>query len=508
MNKYKTIILDVIIVLLILVPTVFLRFYDLGYSDYIGDEQKSFLRLATDQNIFQFFMEQRKGPMQFIVSSIPYAITGDYRNEFAQRSIFSFLSVLSIVVFYFMVKKMTESRTAAFVASCLLSFNGFIVGFGRISQYQNINLLFSFLSIYYIIDLRYQTRHLLKSALLSLIFFIVSFLAHWDAVYIIPVLLVYVVLFLRRPDVDRVTKISIFKNIFIWATILLLPYMLPYVYSQMFNSANQAYFKRRVETGFFDIGYFKFLIDLYNPYITFSLVSVLACLGLLNYKKSWILVIWFVPTFLIFLFFFRKPGTHIYNFVIPAIILAGLGIALIVRFLPKYLKFIPIAALLPVFGFLVFQSYFIFIEHSREYPWEQKRMWDYIEDHGLEYLIPHTFMHDILKDTTPKYTLEQKLPLFGFPHKRYWNEINEFVNQQNAINNESFGYITNEDKSVSEWYMDAKYINEYGFYAVGVKRPTNFIQDYSFPHYGSRKKTVMEFGEPETLVKIYRVEPK
>ena len=83
--------------------TVFTRFYNLGYSDYIGDEHKAFIELSEGQSTHDFFMSRRKGPMQFLVAHIPYLITGDFRNELAQRIPFSIISVASILVFYFVV---------------------------------------------------------------------------------------------------------------------------------------------------------------------------------------------------------------------------------------------------------------------------------------------------------------------------------------------------------------------------------------------------------------------
>jgi hypothetical protein len=106
--------------------------------------------------------------------------------------------------------------------------------------------------------------------------------------------------------------------------------------------------------------------------------------------------------------------------------------------------------------------------------------------------------------TTPEYTIYYNAPLFGFPHSRGWNEINDFINAQNVSRGEAFGYQTNEAKTISEWYMDAGY-GEGGFYAVGIKWPVSFVNDMKFTQYG-RKEIVHEVvKDGEVIVRIYRV---
>lgn len=55
-----------------------------------------------------------------------------------------------------------------------------------------------------------------------------------------------------------------------------------------------------------------------------------------------------------------------------------------------------------------------------------------------------------IREIKPEYMRESYIPLFGFTHHRYWNEVNDLVNKLNQTNNEKFKYITNEDKSIGE----------------------------------------------------------
>ena len=200
---------EYLFILIFLVGSCYLRFKDLGYSDYIGDEHKAFLEVPEGQSTWDFFMSQRKGPMQFLVSHIPYSITGDFRNELAQRLPFSIISVLSVLIFYSLVKKLTKGDLIAFISTFLFMVNGFIVGFGRIAQYQNLNLLFSFLALYFYIDLIENKEELVKSSLLGTLFWCFSILSHWDAVFILPVVVIIFIKYLVRKDLEVASKIKI-----------------------------------------------------------------------------------------------------------------------------------------------------------------------------------------------------------------------------------------------------------------------------------------------------------
>jgi len=139
-NKHKT---DILIIILLTALSAPLRFINLGYSEFQDDEKKAYIRLAKDQTVTDFLLQQRKGPMQFLATYIPYSITGDYRNELAGRLPFTLINTASVIVLYLLLKKLTKSRMASVFGAVLYMTNGFIVGFSRIAQYQNLNLFFS-----------------------------------------------------------------------------------------------------------------------------------------------------------------------------------------------------------------------------------------------------------------------------------------------------------------------------------------------------------------------------
>jgi len=412
---------EILFVSTILTISIFTRFSQLGYSDYIGDEHKAFIELKKDQTIPDFFMSRRKGPMQFIVSHIPYLITGDFTNEFAQRIPFSIISVLSMLVFYSFVKKITKNMYVSFLATFLLTINGFIVGFGRIAQYQNLNLLFSFLALFFYIDLLEEDnkKFLLRSSLLGTLFWCLSILSHWDAVFIFPVVVIVFYKFLKSRKLDRKFKQKLVAGNFLLGCLLLLPFLLPYINYQTNNPENIQYFERRLEFGHVNYTRYKLLTDLYNPFVTFYLLFTLGLLGIFLIRKSYFFSAWFIFSYTAFELFVRKPGTHIYNFIIPLTILSAISICTIYKTLPRCLKKMWVGFIAIIFAFLFYQTHYIFINHQKEYPWEQKVLYDFtkLEDGLYDKKKVKAWDRVYHKIITPKYTIEQKTSIWFCPQK-------------------------------------------------------------------------------------------
>jgi hypothetical protein len=480
---------EVYVILVLAVAAIFLRFTNLGYSDYISDEPGTFLYRGTPERYavspLKFLLQQKKGPIQVFVGMLPYSIVGNYNNELAQRIPFALYSVLAIIIFYKAISKLTKNRLAGFLAAALLMVNGFIVAFGRVAQYQNLNMFFSFAALYFYSELLISSKKLIKNTLLGTLMFSISLLSHWDAVYILPVVIFIFVKFLLNPAFSKKYKVRILLYNFLLGCLLLLPFLSPYVAEYLGSLQNQEYFSRRVglrDTFDMESASSRFL--LYNPFFTYQFYVVCGLLGILFDLGAFTL--WFGFCFIVYKFFIHHSGTHIYNLVIPAIVLSAVGISGIVRLLPRFVKILPVLVALGFIGFFYYQSWLLFVDHTKEYPWEQEIIWKY---------------------ETREYTHEDVLTnKIGFPLKRNWREISDFVNEQNKLNGEDFGYITNEDKGLAGFYMDVPYRDHSGFYAIGIKRPLSFANDYKFPQIRG-KHTIKKFEiSGENMVQIYRVE--
>jgi len=503
-SNNKGVLLLIIILIALSTP---LRFTNLGYSDYHGDEFKSFLSLSPGENIWNFLLSQRKGPVQFLVSYIPYLFTHDFKNQFAQRFPFSLASCLSVIFFFLFVMNITKSKAMAFFASLFYITNGFISGFGRISQYQNLNLLFSFISLWlfsYLAKYPLSDKKSVKHTLLGTVFWCLSVLSHWDAVLIAPIVIYFIVKSFILSGKEKIQGIKKLLLCVVLGMTLVLPFFIPYAVKFKEIQKNQDYASRRIgiDIGYSKIPLYKSLTELYNPFLTIPLLVGAGLIGVLNMKKSIPILIWFIVVFGFFEFFVRNPGTHFYNFLLPLTILAGIGIGTLFN-LHKITRYILIIPILGAFAFLYYQTYILFVDHSKEYPFEFKTVLKVPYEKAKGGYLVNLVAPEIL-EPKPDYMRGSYIPLFGFPHKRFWIEINDFVNSQNSTLNEELKYITNEDKSISDRYMDTKYGLGGSFYAVGIKRPMNFVVDYKISNYASKKLVHTIDLNGETVVFIYK----
>jgi hypothetical protein len=479
--------LTVITIVTLVIAAGFIRFNHLGYHEFQDDEKKALIRLEENQSTFEFFMQQRKGPIQWFVAQIPLLITDNPRNEFAQRFPFTLANLLSVLVFYFFIHKITKNKVAAFFSAMLFSVSGFMVGFSRISQYQSLNLFFSLLSLYFYFDMVGKKKNLLRSGILGTLFFCLSLLSHWDAVFILPAIVYFFVLYLKRTDVDKKEKkLFVLKNIFM-GLLILLPFLIPYTYNQLGIQKNVNYFNTRVGLSDYTFLEHKFIFDLYNPFFAFEIYITILLISLFFIKKNHWVFAWFILNLLLIRVFMAKPGTHIYNYLIPIMVISGIAINELMKKSKKLLFKVPVIAIMLLsISVLYYQSYMIFVDHSKEYPWDGKAIFN--------------------KEIDEYY--HKEVLTFGFPHFRNWKEVNKLV----AADPDNCSYISNEGKEISQFYMDTKYgviKNRKCYYIVVIKRPfistrqnTNFAQVVG-------KSPIYKYNKgEETLTKVYKVRNK
>ena len=487
---------EYIILLIIFSSTAFLRFQYLGYSDYIPDEPGAFLFYGktpeSNETAVRFLLNQRKGPLQFVISHIPYSLTGTFNNELAERIPFAIFNILSVVIFYKFVSQLTGNRLAGFVSAMLLSTNGFTVAFGRIAQYQSLNLFFSISALYL-----YSRTLLAKdspcegvSLYLAPAALGLSFLAHWDAVLILPIIIYFFIVFLLNKRVEKKCKLRIILINGILIGIVVLSFLVPYLINLLKNTGNLAYLQSRIGLReAFDHKGNLFTFLLYNPFYTLQLYAVLAFSGMLFLKKTYPVIIWTLLVFAYYTFLVHHAGTHIYNLLIPLIVLAGAGVGYIAKLLPKYSKSLSAVAITVPLVFFYYQSYIIFVDHKIEYPWEREI---------------------IMGKKTSKYTHENLTNnKIGFPHKRHWKEINAWISTENRKNKENLNFLSNEDKALSTYYMSTERKQDDKYYLIGIKQPYSFQNDWKMAQI-SNKKTIHtikdEYGT--VVVKIYFVNNK
>src|SRR3989304_8525788 len=103
---------ELIIIAVLLSVTVILRFPQLGYSHFYGDETKAIF-YNKSISITDFLLDQRKGPIQFVVTWVSENIVGGF-NEMYIRFPFALAGSFSVLVFYLLVKNLFGGREAVF----------------------------------------------------------------------------------------------------------------------------------------------------------------------------------------------------------------------------------------------------------------------------------------------------------------------------------------------------------------------------------------------------------
>jgi hypothetical protein len=133
---------------------------------------------------------------------------------------------------------------------------------------------------------------------------------------------------------------------------------------------------------------------------------------------------------------FKDSRTHAYTYLLPLMIVAGIGIDAMINWLHKVLRGktaqIAQAAVLGIFLIFSYVSYQIFIDRDPEYPWYPKQVLGMQFDGGF---VSGTF---------------------GFPYSREWRDIARWFEE---LPNENVMLVTNEKRQFVEFYLPSSVRN-------------------------------------------------
>jgi len=460
---------------IVFILSFLIRFIGLGFSHFYGDETKIFY-LDKTVPAFTFFMDQRKGPIQFIVVWIIEKFINGH-DELITRIPFALAGFLSVIAFYYLAKKLFNNNTIiALLSTILFSFNGFNIAFSRTIQYQSFLTFFGLLAVYLFMNKKY---------LLSAMFLGLSVLSHYDGLFfLIPLL--YLVLN------DKSIKIKEVLIKFLLPLILLVSlFYVPYFATGYFKDNTFNYVLKRFNGDTtFSRNYSFFTFNFYNPYYVFFIFFVLPILLLaMNFPISKLLGkeeksiniirmlnLWFLIPFVLFQFFMSNPGTHIHNYFIPFYLLIGFTIYGIYHYIKNtYLKTFYSIFITLSFVFLIGTLFYIFIpQFNSGYPWNVAK---------------YSAIHS-------KY----QLFIYGFPYYRNWEEIRIYFK---TLDSRVEGVFTNDGDTIAQYYLrDFNYTrpgsNFYPQYYIDIKNNQEFV-DYK--GYGSITKE--EFYSNYTEVKRF-----
>ena len=449
-NKHR--VLEFLPLILLILGLFWLRFTNLGYSDYQGDEIKALYLPATGQSFTDFLLAQRKGPTQFVITYLMGFIDPSYQNQFLIRVPFAAASLLAAVIFYFFVKIHFGEKIALY-AAFFFSFNGIIVALSRIVQYQSFVILFYILALFFLTLAAKRSSWRIAGLYLGMSFWALSMLSHFDGIFIAPFALFLLWQWYKSfPAQETRTK---WMHLILSGSLIFL--ILGAFYIPFFLNASEStkeYWFERLSSGNDLISSSIVTFKVYNPriiiYVYFllfvvyliSTVIVLASSGEKQSRSgesfqmritSLFVLLWFLFPWLYMEVLVGVPGTHIYTYLTPLVVLMSIGVVTVEGLIEQLLgvanrRFLIVAALSLLFLFSFYQSHKVFVDHTREYPWEEER-----------------FLFWKLAEPDRAYNL----PLFGFPYYRHWEQIADYITTSENTGH----YYSNEKETISRFYI-------------------------------------------------------
>jgi len=473
----------------LILVTVWLRIANLGYSDYQGDEIKALATPLSGESVGEFLLEQRKGPVQFLVTYGIQLVHPSLSNQFLTRLPFALAGILAVYFFYRLVA-LIYGRKIGLIASFFLSINGLYIGLSRIVQYQAIVILFSILALYGFSLAVQSKRWRIAGIYTGFICWAIAILAHYDGIFIAP-FAIYLLARWYAGEVQlsrgrRWVHIGLPALLFM---LILLAFFIPFF--SMLGEGTLEYWSTRISGDEIQAGIPSsvFTFNLYNPLLAVYLYAIMAGLSLLRLRQTYPIWLWLAFPWLVLEAAIRDPGTHIYTYLLPAAILVAFGAevseALLGRLLgAKAGKWAVISGLVVALVFLSGVGHLLFIDHTPEYPWEERR---------------------ILLWTVDAPDTRYRLWGFGFPYNRQWEEIGKYV-----TSSENSGYYsTNENKSIAGFFIPYPFdINRSGFY-IHILHPQSLrarLADDKIRYWMKTYPPEETFeNEGRTVAEIYRM---
>jgi 4-amino-4-deoxy-L-arabinose transferase-like glycosyltransferase len=532
--------------------TVFLRVWNLGYSEFQGDEVKVMQKAAAlvigrDEALFV----HKKGPGEILLITPAYAVSR-LTTELAARLPFALASIVGALGIY-AVGQRARSHRAGWWAFLLIALNGFFVAFARIVQYQSLVLLFGVTGV--LCALRFATEARRSDLWLSALLLACGLLAHSDGAFaVVPAAWIILAAYWRQRTPLRAVVGGLAGPV-LGAAILLALFYVPFTLHPHFDTA-QDYILRRVGTPpYNNLEHFLSIGSVYNASYYLGLLA-LGLLGVIAARLSqlagprlttrrWLppaafavalvaltvrpdllavgesdylglilaiplvlalvapgrsdawrgMLCWFAVPFLVFGFGFGDPRTHIYTLFPGAALLLGMELDRLTAWRPRLARGVQALAgvtLLVSLAYLVI----VFVSHTPEY----RRT--YPENRLRFFWVPYG-------DEMPT------VGLFGFPYRAGWKVIGALYDEGVLEGH----YATNEKTHVTSWYTRDRHRCEsqprYYFIARNVQDakyvPMHEVeQDYDLVGriwIGDEAKMAIYERRPATLAyRDYRVE--
>ncbi len=409
-----------------------LRLIGLGYSDFQGDEisalcvPSGFKSLA---HFLVFLLGQRKGPVQYLVTCATDLIDPAFSSQLLARLPFAAASLLAVVCFFVLAWRLFDFTTGVY-AALLLATHGLFVAFGRIVQYQSLVVLGVTASLMAMTLALKAPRWRVAGLYLAFTAAAAGILAHFDAVFVLPPLGVLTYswwkMARRQPDFNRlrfhlVAALGLFLllilGFYVEYVIRLRPSLLNYWGSRFAGPTTNT----------------LRMLEFYLPSPVVWLTLALGCYGLFQIRRNLAgqaLLAWLLPPLAFMELIFKDSRTHAYTYVLPALLVAGLGVKGVIEWAERRAG--PRGRLAANVGGLVvvllaaYGSFAVLIDHHPEYPWQPKRVL------GVE------MSGGNLTGT------------FGFPYARGWRQIGAWFD---SLGEQPVTVVTNEKPEIAGFYL-------------------------------------------------------
>lgn len=465
--------------------TVFLRIWNLGYSEFQGDEVKvlqkaAALILGRDEALFV----HKKGPAEILLSTHAYAVSR-LTTEFAARLPFALASILGALGIY-AIGSRAQSHRAGWWAFLFVALNGFFVAFARIVQYQSLIMLFGAAGVLF--ALRFGERGRRGDLWACALLLACGLLAHSDGAFAVPAAAWIILAAYRRRRASPAASVRDLTGPVLGATALLGLFYVPFVLHPHFETAQEYILRRAGRPPYNNLEHFLTIGSVYNASYYLGLMGI-GILGIVAARLSrlaaprlaatrWLLpagfaallatavlwprllaigesdyigiffavplalalaapgrsdawrgaLLWFAVPFLVFGFVFGDPRTHIYTVFPGAALLLGMELDHLVAWRPRLAR---VAQALAGMTMLVSLAYLVivFVSHAPEY----RRT--YPEHRTPLFWVPYG-------DEFPS------VGLFGFPYRAGWKVIGALYDQGVLAGH----YSTNEAAHITSWY--------------------------------------------------------
>jgi 4-amino-4-deoxy-L-arabinose transferase-like glycosyltransferase len=441
---------------LLIAVSLLLRLPGLGYSNFQGDEILTLCRASDYETRGQFLgylLEQRKGPVQFLITCAYSLVDPGFSSELALRLPFAIANLVALLCFFLVVRRLFTTQIAIY-ASFLFATNGIFIAFARIVQYQSFVLLGGVVGILALVLALQDERWKVAGLYLGFLAVAMSLLAHFDAASFLSSMAVLVLLWLRKfyrqPGFAR-----LLAHLIAAAGISLVLVLAFYIeYAQHLGSYQLQYWENRFTGESTDI---LRLFQFYNPgpVLWIGLAWILLGLTRIRNTTGWqVALAWALPPLIFMSLIFKDSRTHAYTYILPLFVIAGVGVNEMINWIQKLLhersSQLARTAVPVIFLMFAYISYGIFIDHDPEYPWYPKHVL------GME-----------LKGGNLTGT-------FGFPYSRKWREIGKWFDE--LPKDRDVILATNEKRQFVSFYLPSNARNRVQYSAPG------FPPDVRAPH--------------------------